>query len=119
MFENLTPVEWELKLKENGLALQWLSQPTLNQCLMAVEQNGMALKYVPKEKRTFEVGLRAIKQNSRVFQQLLTQAEQKMFFEYFSQQPEELKQLPKELLIEFALVRPDLMKGMEGVETLV
>ncbi|NBX75348.1 MAG: hypothetical protein EBQ92_02250, partial [Proteobacteria bacterium] len=59
--ENNFPNFQEL-LKENGLAVQFMRNPTYGDYLTAVSQNGLAMRYIPENKRTFDLWLAACKQ---------------------------------------------------------
>lgn len=98
MFEDLTSSQWEEKLKVNGLALQWMKDPTENHCLLAVRQNGMALSSVPKTYRTLAICLAAMSQNDFVYRRELTQAERMRCLDYLKQHPERLKELGSRVL---------------------
>ena len=64
-------------VKENGLALEYVENQTLEICLAAVNQNGCAIKYV--EDQTLEICLVAINQNKRALKFIKYQIEEIYF----------------------------------------
>jgi hypothetical protein len=49
------------KVKQDGYALQYVKEQTLELCLEAMKQDGCALKYVKEQ--TYELCLEAVKQD--------------------------------------------------------
>ena len=114
MFKHLTEKEWEDKLKVSGLALQWLENPTYEQCLMAIKQNGMALAHVPTEHQTMEIYIEAIKQNFRVFKRLLSWEKRQLFVKKLANHLDKLKEFGPNELKEFVLINPNLIEHFES-----
>jgi len=61
-------------VKQNGYALQYVKNQTLEICLAAVNQNGCAVKYVKNQ--TLEICLVAIKQNKQALKFIKYQIEE-------------------------------------------
>lgn len=55
-------------LKQNGMLLKDFNNPSIEMCIIAVEQNAYALMYVPKESQTLELSILAVSKFCSVLQ---------------------------------------------------
>jgi hypothetical protein len=72
--KNLKGDEAMNAVKQNGYALQYVTEQTEQICLEAVKQNGYALQYVTEQ--TEQICLEAVKQNGDALRYVNEQAEQ-------------------------------------------
>ena len=55
-------------LQANGMNLVHIKNPSAEQCLIAVKQNGYALQYVPFKIQTYKICLEAVKKHGLALQ---------------------------------------------------
>ncbi len=62
-------------VRQDGLALRHIKNPSEAVIIAAVQQNGLALQFVPAEKQTYQVCAFAVVQNGRALQHVAKQSE--------------------------------------------
>jgi hypothetical protein len=66
-------------IKNNGLAIINIKDPSPELCLAAVQQNGMALRMISAEYQTLELAIAAVKQDKNAIRYVLPQFEKDCF----------------------------------------